>query len=83
MKALTSFVGRCVLLGDIPCSILSDILCHRERFEKMLCACGKFGVSSLGVWPPGDTSTGCLECRENEQSPAMGSKMYELVTGAM
>ncbi|XP_075580950.1 E3 ubiquitin-protein ligase rnf213-alpha-like [Pelecanus crispus] len=36
---LSSFVGRRVLLGDVPCSILSDILKHEELFKKILCTC--------------------------------------------
>ncbi|KAM6364551.1 LOW QUALITY PROTEIN: E3 ubiquitin-protein ligase rnf213-alpha-like [Pluvialis apricaria] len=37
--ALSSFVGHHVLLGDVPCTVLSDILKHKEMFEKMLCTC--------------------------------------------
>ncbi|XP_072704248.1 E3 ubiquitin-protein ligase rnf213-alpha-like isoform X2 [Ciconia boyciana] len=37
--ALSSFVGRRILLGDIPCSILSVIIKHKELFEKILCTC--------------------------------------------
>ncbi|XP_062496366.1 E3 ubiquitin-protein ligase RNF213-like isoform X4 [Pezoporus occidentalis] len=39
VSALFCFVGRCVLLGDLPCSILESILKHREQFMKMLCTC--------------------------------------------
>ena len=48
--ALSSFVGRRVLLGDIPCSILANILKHEQLFKKILCTCGEFGVSNLGVF---------------------------------
>ncbi|XP_074936539.1 E3 ubiquitin-protein ligase rnf213-alpha-like, partial [Phalacrocorax aristotelis] len=37
--ALSSFVGHGVLVGDIPCSILSNILKHKELFKRMLCTC--------------------------------------------
>ncbi|KAM9258624.1 E3 ubiquitin-protein ligase rnf213-alpha-like [Morus bassanus] len=36
---LSSFVGHHVCLGDIPCSILSDILKHKEQFKGLLCTC--------------------------------------------
>ncbi|XP_009695289.1 PREDICTED: E3 ubiquitin-protein ligase RNF213-like [Cariama cristata] len=39
LYALTSLVGHRILLGDIPCSILADILKHKEMFKKILCTC--------------------------------------------
>ncbi|XP_063178349.1 E3 ubiquitin-protein ligase rnf213-alpha-like isoform X3 [Chroicocephalus ridibundus] len=36
---LSSFVGHCVLSGDVPCSILSNILEYGEQFKKILCIC--------------------------------------------
>lgn len=68
---LFSFVGHRVLLGDIPCRILSDILKHEEMFKKLLCTCGKFGVSKLGVFSSlcGQQETNLLDsylkCKEN------------------
>ncbi|XP_009867566.1 PREDICTED: E3 ubiquitin-protein ligase RNF213-like, partial [Apaloderma vittatum] len=39
VHTFSTFVGKHVFLGDIPCSILSDILKHKEQFKEMLCAC--------------------------------------------
>ncbi|KAM6240959.1 E3 ubiquitin-protein ligase rnf213-alpha-like [Porphyrio hochstetteri] len=39
VQALSNFVGHHVLLGDIPCSILSNILKHQEVFKNILCVC--------------------------------------------
>ncbi|KAM6032909.1 E3 ubiquitin-protein ligase rnf213-alpha-like isoform 2-T2 [Chlamydotis macqueenii] len=36
---LSNFVGHRVLSGDIPCSILFNILKHEELFKNILCAC--------------------------------------------
>ncbi|KAM9510693.1 uncharacterized protein ACIB01_019210 [Guaruba guarouba] len=39
VSVLFCFVGCCVLLGDLPCSILESILKHGEQFIKVLCIC--------------------------------------------
>lgn len=55
VSELFCFVGRCVLLGDLPCCILESILKHGEQFMKMLCTCGEFSVQPgcvfMDTWP--------------------------------
>ncbi|XP_055559911.1 E3 ubiquitin-protein ligase rnf213-alpha-like isoform X6 [Falco cherrug] len=39
VNQLLTFVGHHLLLGDIPFSILRNILEHEEQFRKLLCTC--------------------------------------------
>ncbi|XP_068024256.1 E3 ubiquitin-protein ligase rnf213-alpha-like [Melanerpes formicivorus] len=46
---LSSFVGHRVLLGDLPCSILSEILQQKESFRDLVCTCDPSFCKSMAT----------------------------------
>ncbi|XP_054033335.1 uncharacterized protein LOC128899116 [Dryobates pubescens] len=54
---LSSFVGHSLLLGDLPCSILREILEQKESFRDLVCTCDPSFCKSM---------TTVLEVRQQE-----------------